>query len=331
MESRSHRDMQALKLQQEQSIPTASVTTMQNTLYKADLARRKPGWIFALTDANKEQRMAISQDYHPDKFDWHTVIFTDETPAKVGAQRGWHRSWTKTSEAYHPDVKRTRVKSASQRMVWACFTYGKKGPITLLAPEEEEEKQEAKAKLDEENAARKAAMVLHQWSHSRENKKGKTVKKRGRKPPEARIYKRNSQEGKSGIDGYRHRENVLKPLLMPFIEELKKEGREVFVLEDNAPAHRSDFDNHFFKLSDVKKMLWPANSPDANAIEHAWPWIRQHITTDFPQSTNEEELEQHWQQECANLSIEQINAWIDEIPKRIRQILEQNGDNSFHG
>ncbi len=41
-ESRSHRDMQAHELQQEQSIPTARIATMQNTLYEAYLARRKP-------------------------------------------------------------------------------------------------------------------------------------------------------------------------------------------------------------------------------------------------------------------------------------------------
>jgi transposase len=118
---------------------------------------------------------------------------------------------------------------------------------------------------------------------------------------------------------------------MSLTEELKKVGREVFVLEDNAPAHRSDFDNHFFKLSDVKSMLWPANSPDANAIEHAWPWIQPHITTDFLGSTNEEEFEQQWRQNGQISPLSQINAWTDEIPKRIRQILEQNGSNSFHG
>ncbi len=108
--------------------------------------------------------------------------------------------------------------------------------------------------------------------------------KNGRKPKDATVYKRNSYE-RGGIDGYKHREKVLKPLLMPFVNEFKNQGRDVYVLKDNAPAHRSDIDNHYFNMSDVAKLLWPPNSPDANAIEQAWPWLRRHITKDFPHST----------------------------------------------
>jgi transposase len=60
---------------------------------------------------------------------------------------------------------------------------------------------------------------------------------------------------------------------MPFVKELKKEGRNVYVLADNAPAHHSNINTHFFKVSDVVKLLWPPNSPDANAIEQAWLWL----------------------------------------------------------
>jgi hypothetical protein len=68
-------------------------------------------------------------------------------------------------------------------------------------------------------------------------------------------------------------------------------GPDVSVLEGNAPAHVSILDNQFFKLYDVKKLLGPANSPDAKAIEHAWPWLRRSITQDFPPSLTIEECE----------------------------------------
>jgi hypothetical protein len=57
------------------------------------------------------------------------------------------------------------------------------------------------------------------------------------------------------------------------------------MLEDNVPAHCSNMDNNFFKMSDVAKMLWPPNSPNANAMEQAWPWLRRHITKNFLPST----------------------------------------------
>jgi transposase len=101
---------------------------------------------------------------------------------------------------------------------------------------------------------------------------------------------------------------------MPIVEGLKKDGGKVFVHEDNAPARRSDMEDHFFKMSNDAKLLWPPNSPDANANVQAWPWLRRHITKDFPPSTTIEECEQQWRREWENLPIEQINAWIDEIP-----------------
>ena len=45
---------------------------------------------------------------------------------------------------------------------------------------------------------------------------------------------------------------------------LYKEGRAPLLLEDGAPAH-------------VQKLSWPGHSPDVNAAEHAWPWIRRHL------------------------------------------------------
>ncbi len=322
--------MRAKDLSLEASLPNVSTTTIENTLYKKGLARRKPGWKFALTEANKAERVALLKEYHPDKFDWRNVIFTDETPAKIGAQRGWHRSWRKTDETYHEDVKMTRQKKQDTLQFWACFAYGAKGPCHVHHNEEEEEKQMAQQALEEENKERKAACVLEQMSRSWLDKKGKVIRQ-GKKPPEARLYKRNSRENRNGVDGYRHREAILKPLLIPFAQELKKQGRNILVLEDNAPAHISHFDNDCFKMSDVIKMLWPANSPDANAIEQAWLWMRRHITDDYDVSTTVEECERQWREEWEKLSIEQINAWIDSIPKRIIQILEQEGGNNFHG
>ncbi len=128
----------------------------------------------------------------------------------------------------------------------------------------------AQLALEEENGERKVACVLEQMSRSRLDKQGKVVQQ-GKKPPDARLYKRNSRENRSGVDSYRHWEAVLKPLLIPVAKEPQKQGRKIHVLEDNAPAHISHFDNNCVIVSDVIKMLWLANSPNANAIEQAWP------------------------------------------------------------
>ncbi|KAH8725977.1 hypothetical protein GQ44DRAFT_706227 [Phaeosphaeriaceae sp. PMI808] len=59
------------------------------------------------------------------------------------------------------------------------------------------------------------------------------------------------------------------------------------------------------------------HSPDINAEEHAWPWIRRHITKDFSPSICEDECQV-------------INKWIDSIPNVVRKIIKYHGDNCFH-
>ncbi len=51
---------------------------------------------------------------------------------------------------------------------------------------------------------------------------------KGRKLKEAVLYKQNSRDC-SGIDGYRHWEQVLKTLLAPCVEELRKKDSNIVV------------------------------------------------------------------------------------------------------
>ncbi|KAF2191979.1 hypothetical protein K469DRAFT_511777, partial [Zopfia rhizophila CBS 207.26] len=80
---------------------------------------------------------------------------------------------------------------------------------------------------------------------------------------------------RGGIDGYRHREEVLKDRLVPWIKELKGEGKTaVLLLEDGAPANTSRFDIEFFSVNHISQVPRLGHSPDVNVEEHAWPWIR---------------------------------------------------------
>ncbi len=78
------------------------------------------------------------------------------------------------------------------------------------------------------------------------------------------------------------------------MEELKTVGKIGTALEDNAPAHCSNIDIRIFKVSDVVKLLWPPNLPNANAIEPAWPWFGLHITQDNPPYMTAEGCEKQW-------------------------------------
>ena len=63
--------------------------------------------------------------------------------------------------------------------------------------------------------------------------------------------------------------------------------------EDNAPAHKSKYQEEVFSMWGIQKLLWPGNSPDLNAIEPCWFWMKRETTKKGP-ITSEKELKEAW-------------------------------------
>jgi len=66
-------------------------------------------------------------------------------------------------------------------------------------------------------------------------------KKPGRKPDPFGEFKepknRRSKNRKGGIDWFRYREQVLKPLLYPFYDRIKHDRANIQLMEDGASPH----------------------------------------------------------------------------------------------
>jgi hypothetical protein len=129
---------------------------------------------------------------------------------------------------------------------------------------------------------------------------------------------------RGGVDGYRHREGALKKVVL-WINSLKKQGVQCVLLEGGAPPHKSRIANDYLRVQEVDKIAWAGHSPDVNASEHAWPWIRRHVTRDFTPSCNAKQCEEHWVKEWDALPIEVINKWVLGVPRVVRLILEHPG------
>jgi transposase len=78
-------------------------------------------------------------------------------------------------------------------------------------------------------------------------------------------------------------------------------------------------------------MAWAGHSPDVNASEHAWPWMRSHVTKQFTPSCSPEQCKQQWEAQWEALPIESINKWVMGIPRVVRKIIASEGKNDFHG
>jgi len=100
---------------------------------------------------------------------------------------------------------------------------------------------------------------------------------------------------------------------------------------DNAPAHRSKFTNKILRLLDIARIVWAPQSPDLNAIEHAWDYVRRRVKERVLFPVTEEEVIFAWEEEWQRIPQEEINKWVERLEDTLKKVLEFKGDNCFHG
>jgi hypothetical protein len=93
---------------------------------------------------------------------------------------------------------------------------------------------------------------------------------------------------RGGIDWFRYLFNVLVPKLFPFAERCKEAQPDTLVQEDRAAPHAHSMQGVFYDIFKVQRMLWPGNSPDLNAIEPCWMYLKKETTKDGPPRTRED-------------------------------------------
>jgi hypothetical protein len=81
-------------------------------------------------------------------------------------------------------------------------------------------------------------------------------------------------------------------------------------------------------MAGVARLLWPGNSPDLNAIEPAWFWIKRRTTAQGAPTTKAE-MEKRWLRAWKDLPQETIQAWVERIPHHIQEIIRLQGGNEY--
>ena len=134
--------------------------------------------------------------------------------------------------------------------------------------------------------------------------------------------------GGKGIDWWRYKEEILLPKLLPFAKECEKERSGTIVQEDRAPAHAHWHQDVTYNLHDVTRLLWCGNSPDLNAIEPCWFWMKRKPTRKGAPKSRAEAI-RVWLSCWRDLPQKVIQAWIERIPRHIQKIIELEGGNEY--
>jgi len=308
-----------------------SATTVWRILREAGFQKTKPTRKPGLTKRMKDERLQWCLEHEDWTLeDWKNVIWTDETSVVLLHKRGGYRVWRKTDEAFVRSCIRERWKGYSEFMFWGSFSYDKKGPCHCWIPETKKEKETAEKVLEELNEMLEP-IKKREWELEVYMERMKLdANKRGPKPK----WKWNEKNGKltrrkgDGIDWYRYQTVILLTKLFPFAKECQKDHPNTVVQEDKAPSHNHRDQQRVYDLYQIQRLLWCPNSPDLNAIEACWPYMKRATTKKgAPKSRKEAILA--WEKCWKELPQEKIQAWIERIPTHIKKIIELDGGNEY--
>ena len=216
-------------------------------------------------------------------------------------------------------------------MFWACFSYNKKGPCHVWEEETTKEKKEAKEWMEKMNEKLEPKCKLAWEIETAMRRLNITRNLGGTKPKWKWCEKTGKLERKAsrgGIDWYRYYKVILEKKLLPFAQQCKQSRPGTIVQEDNAPAHAHKHQGKVYNFWQVIQLLWPANSPDLNAIEPTWFWMKRQ-TTKHGVASSEKQLKKDWEDCWKKLPQSKIQEWIKRIPEHIKEIIKCGGGNEY--
>ena len=96
----------------------------------------------------------------------------------------------------------------------------------------------------------------------------------------------------------RYRDEILGPIAIPLLQQI---GPHAILQDDSATPHRARLVGHFLQQQGVRRMDWPACSPDLNPIENVWDHLDRQLRDNHPPPNTLQELLGYLRQEWQNL------------------------------
>lgn len=134
----------------------------------------------------------------------------------------------------------------------------------------------------------------------------------------------------TSLNGPRYRQ-LLQEHLLPWAEELLGPRETAWKLQDdNAAPHRSRVVQDFLDQSGVRRIEWPARSPDLNPIEHLWDEMGRRVRQRDPPVSSLTELANALREVWEAIPQTVIQTLIRSMPRRLHQVLRTRGGHTSY-
>ncbi|MBW0494444.1 hypothetical protein O181_034159 [Austropuccinia psidii MF-1] len=124
-------------------------------------------------------------------------------------------------------------------------------------------------------------------------------------------------------------ENFYEPGLLPFMDESVKVGvaedrKELTLMEDSALIHTAIASQQWREENRIRKLVWPAYSPDLNPIRNLW-FKMKYVVTNLFNPKRMDELTFAVNAVWETLPFDHVEALLLSLPARMQMVVDQNG------
>ncbi|UYV68105.1 hypothetical protein LAZ67_5003070, partial [Cordylochernes scorpioides] len=128
------------------------------------------------------------------------------------------------------------------------------------------------------------------------------------------------------LTAQRYRDEILEPYLRPYRDQI---GHNLIFMDDNARPHRARLVNEYLQSENIRRMDWPARSPDLNPIEHVWDALGRRIGARHPSPRTLVELRTALLEEWGLLPLDLLQSLKKSATEAHRMLEEVHGDHAL--